>query len=788
MYEILLTRIFSVTMWYHFAFVAVSVALFGMTVGALIVHLLPHRFPVELTKERLFQASLLFSVSIVLSFVTQLAIPFDPEWSLLGIYSIAFTYLVISVPFILSGIVVSLTLTRFAHRVSRLYAVDLVGAALGTVTLIWLLGRLEDAPSAVLAIAALTAVGAVFFAADAGRSHGVQVAATAVVVLTWMAGGNALLAQNGHPVLRLRWVKGQAEEVAPFERWNAFSRIRVSGDMTVPATPFGWGMSTTYEGKPGVRQLSLTIDVGALTVLTGYDGDRESIQFLRYDVTNLVHYIRPNARVFVIGSGGGRDVLAALAFNQPSVTAVELNGDILDVLNGEFGDFTGHLDRQPGVTFVNDEARSYLARSHEKFDIVQLSLVDTFAATAAGAFALSENSLYTVEAWQNFIEHLTDRGVLSVSRWYVLQPPLEAYRITSLAVEALRRTGVERPQDHLMLIRSSSSNLGYGLLAPPPVGTILVSRQPFTDSDVAEMRRVAQALQFNVVLAPGGTGSEPIFTEIAESEEPGEVKLGFPADISPPTDDRPVFFQMIRFGDLFDTSLYSAGTDYLTRPVLVLFSLALAAIGLTALCILFPLSRTTSRNALKGTFPMVAFFGSIGMGFMLLEISQMQRLIIFLGHPTYALSVVLFTLLLASGLGSLASERLVNPRLRPSLLWPLVVLLAVLIATGILTPEVISRFDASTTTVRILAAALILAPMGLVMGMPFPIGMMVASLRPDSPTVFFWGINGATSVCASVLAVAIALGWGISASFWIGCLSYVAAAAALSLVVARGRV
>lgn len=785
MYEILLTRIFSVTMWYHFAFVAVSVALFGMTVGALIVHLLPHRFPVELTKERLFQASLLFGVSIVLSFVTQLAIPFDPEWSLLGVYSIAFTYLVISVPFIFSGIVVSLTLTRFAHRVSRLYAVDLVGAALGTVTLIWLLDQLEDGPSAVLAIAALTAVGAVFFAVDAGRSHGVQVAVIAVAALTWMAGGNALLAQNGHPVLRLRWVKGRAEEVAPFERWNAFSRIRVTGDMTVPATPFGWGMSPTYKDEPGVRQLSLDIDAGAVTVLTAYDGDRESIQFLRYDVTNLVHYIRPNARVFVIGSGGGRDVLAALAFNQASVTAVELNGDILDVVNSKFGDFTGHLDRQPGVTFVNDEARSYLARSDDKFDILQISLVDTWAATAAGAFALSENSLYTVEAWENFIEHLTDRGVLSVSRWYALQSPLEAYRMTSLAAEALRRTGVERPQDHLMLIRSSNFNPYYGFVA---VGTILVSREPFTDSDVAQMRRVAQTLKFDVVLAPGGTGSEPTFAAVAEAQDPNKVPLGVPADISPPTDDRPFFFQMVRFRDLFDTSLYSASLQSLTRPVLVLFSLALAAIGLTALCILFPLLKTTSRNALKGTFPMVAFFASIGMGFMLLEISQMQRLIIFLGHPTYALSVVLFTLLLASGLGSLATERLVYPRLRPSLLWPLVALLAVLIATGILTPEVISRFDASTTTVRILAAALILAPMGLVMGMPFPIGMMVASLRPDSPTVFFWGINGATSVCASVLAVAIALAWGISASFWIGCLSYVAAAAALSLVVARGRV
>ena len=168
-YQVLLTRIFSVTMWYHFAFVAVSVALFGMTVGALIVYLLPERFPEERIRERLSQASLLFSVSIVVGFLTQLSIPFNPEWSVLGVYSVGLTYLVISVPFIFSGIAVCLMLTKFPKEVSRLYAVDLVGAALGAVTLIWLLDVLKDGPSAVLATAALAGVGAAFFAHAAGR-------------------------------------------------------------------------------------------------------------------------------------------------------------------------------------------------------------------------------------------------------------------------------------------------------------------------------------------------------------------------------------------------------------------------------------------------------------------------------------------------------------------------------------------------------------------------------------------------------------------------------------------
>jgi hypothetical protein len=240
---------------------------------------------------------------------------------------------------------------------------------------------------------------------------------------------------------------------------------------------------------------------------------------------------------------------------------------------------------------------------------------------------------------------------------------------------------------------------------------------------------------------------------------------------------------------VFDTSLYEGkDTRFVTRPVLVLFSLSVAVLGLTALFILLPLLRSTRRHALQGMGPLLVFFAGIGLGFMLLEISQMQRLIIFLGHPTYALSVVLFSLLLASGVGSLATERMVNPGLRPRLLWPFAVLLLVLVASGFLTPEAIDRFEGATTPIRILVAAVILAPMGLVMGMPFPLGMKVASLRPNAPTVFFWGINGATSVCASVLAVAIALGWGISTSFWVGFLSYAMASAALGIVVLRRRV
>ena len=784
MYELLLTRIFSVTMWYHFAFVAVSVALFGMTVGALAVHLLPGRFPEARTKERLVQASLLFSVSIVISFVLHLQIPFRPGWSAGELLLVMLTYLIIAVPFTFSGITVCLALTRFPAQVGRLYSADLVGAGLGTITLIWLLDRLQDGPSTVLAVAALSAVGACWFALSAARQPAVLAALGCALLLGGMALGNAVSVQQHHPILRVRWVKGEAEGGVPlYERWNSFSRIRIDGNPDAVVEPLSLGFGSTYRPGAQVRQLSLSIDATAGATLTGYDGDVEKLGYLRQDVTNLVHYLRPDARVAIIGVGGGRDVLAALAFGQPSITAVEMNGAILNAVNGRFGEFTGHLDRQPGVRFVSDEGRSFIARSSGRFDIIHVPFTDTWAATGAGAFALSENGLYTVDAWQTFLEHLTDGGILSVNRWHYFPRPMESYRLVSLAVEALRRLGVERPRDHIIFVTSYGPNPQVDVA----VGNILVSRTPFSASDVSTFRQVITDLQFHVLIAPGWRETDRTIAAIAEADDPGSVSLGFPGDISAPTDNRPFFFQMVSFRDLFDRSLYGGVNDYLAKPVLVLFSLMVAVLVLTGMFIVGPLLLTTNPKTLARTAPYIAFFGAIGLAFILVEISQLQRLIIFLGHPTYALSVVLFSLLVSSGIGSLATERLVrpNPRLALRHVWPVAALLAVLLAFGLFTPLATEQFDAERTPVRILTAVGLLAPMGFFMGMPFPLGMKAAALEPNAPTAFFWGVNGATSVCASVLAVAIALGWGISASFWAGFVAYGLALAALGLVALR---
>ena len=296
MYETLLTRIFSVTMWYHFAFVAISVALFGMTIGALIVYLLPDRFPTAKTNDRLIVFSLLFSVSIVVSFLTQLALPFVPKWSIAGVYSVGFLYLVISVPFVFSGICVCLALTRFPQQISRLYAADLIGAAVGAIALVWLLNRV-DAPSAVIAIAALPSVAAFWFAQAARRTRLLGLGFAVAALLLCFALANATLFNQNKPLLRLTWVAGgngiQFYEGAfpEYEKWNAFSRIAID---KVPYSRFtlGWGLSPTFPGDPSVEQYDLGIDTGASTVLTRYSGQPEQIDHLKYDVTNLAHWVR----------------------------------------------------------------------------------------------------------------------------------------------------------------------------------------------------------------------------------------------------------------------------------------------------------------------------------------------------------------------------------------------------------------------------------------------------------------------------------------------------------------
>ncbi len=769
-YEMLITRVFSVTLMYHFAFMAISIAMFGMTAGGIVVYLAPRRFAPERTGQHLAVAALLLGVAIVASFLAHLLVPIFTVGSLLWAY-LALTYVLVSIPFFFSGMCICLALTRYAGEASLLYAADLTGAAGGCLAVLALL-ELTDGPTAVVACACSACLASFFFAPKASPRTRLLAAGTAALLLAFVVLNTALVHQS-KPLLRLRWIKGRPQPELLYEKWNSFSRIAVWGSPDVPEEPAGWGVSRAYRGGRRVRQLHMDIDAAAYTPIPGWSGQTGELDYLKYDVTNLAHYLRPGSDVLVIGIGGGRDILSALAFEQASVVGVEINRDIIDVTTSRFGQFTGRPDLDSRVTYFNDEARSYIARQTSRYDIIQASLIDTWAATAAGAYVLSENSLYTVEAWAIFLRHLTPRGILTFSRWFFPRMPGETCRLISLAGSSLKEVGITNPRDHIAVVTTMmGGQVG--------VATILVAAQPFAQTDLDRLEAVAGELGFSVLLSPRAAASG-LLPVLASGEGDHPLVRSFPLRIAAPTDESPFFFHMLRFPDAFNKDMQDQGvTSFNMNAAAMVVLLLLIVLALTLLCIGVPALISLRRVRLKGSLPHALFFCAIGLGFMFIEISQMQRLIVFLGHPVYGLATVLFTLLLSSGLGSLFSRRLPASGSRMRDAACLLALLVVAAVFGVMVPRIVHTHDGASTALRVAIAAGTLFPLGFLMGMPFPLGLRAAARRSPQLMPWLWAMNGATSVCASVLAVAVAMEHSISASFWTGFGCYVAAALALT--------
>jgi hypothetical protein len=436
---------------------------------------------------------------------------------------------------------------------------------------------------------------------------------------------------------------------------------------------------------------------------------------------------------------------------------VEINPDILRLLTCRFGEYSGSLGNNPRVTLVQDEARSYVARSPEKYGIIQASLIDTWAATSAGAYVLTENGLYTKEAWLTFLNHLTPDGILTMSRWYDEAQPAETLRLTALATASLMDLGVADPRRHVIIIRNQG------------VATILVAKQPFSDADIEHVMKISKEMEFRPVLTPH-FAEKPEFEAVSTRGQYQQLMRTYPLNIDAPTDDSPFFFHMLRASDLLKTSTFQGMNERNLKAVNVLGRLLAIVTGLTAVAIIAPLVlRTRVREARSAR--LMIYFASIGLAFMMVEIGQLERLIVFLGHPIYGLTVVLFVLLIASSCGSLYSYRI------GKWIWLLPLLLAAFIFVS---PAVTRSLTAASTPARIGISALLLFPSGFFMGMAFSLGMKKALYADKgAPTAWYWGINGAFSVISSVLAVVIAVFWGVTMTLLVGLGAYVVGLIAL---------
>jgi SAM-dependent methyltransferase len=761
-YQILITRFFSVMLYYHFAFAAISLAMLGLTRGAMAVYDNPDRYAPERVGAEFAHHASWFAITGAGTMIAFLCVPLlIPEKYVLTALALAAIGFVR--PFTESGVCITLLLTRLPYGGGWLYAADLAGAALGCLGIIFVL-LVVDPVSATLGIGALAAGAGWTVVRGRGDARSLRLSGAVALTLAAATVVHVGLYVSGKGHLGVFWAKGEAQLGTLFERWNTYSRVRVTA--LGEGAPFGWGFARAPETK--IDQNYLDIDADAATVITRHEGDLGKLSYLKEDVINAAYLVQPPADVAVVGVGGGRDILSGLFFGAKNIRGIEINPAIFEALTDRFADYSGHLDRQPGVSLVNAEARSYINHSSDQYDLVQISLIDTWAATAAGGLTLTENRLYTVEAWGDFYRALKPGGLLSVSRWYEPNGHRgEFYRLVAIAASALQRKGVPAAElaDHVIAL-----NVGH-------IVTVITRPDAFTKAQWQDARARLQVQGFKILLGPD-VSFDTVTSTLMSGKADAAFFASLPENISPSTDDNPFFFYTARFGDLVGKPLSTlSNNNAAISMTLVLIMIALCA---CVYYIIGPFVRLARRMPLSVLTPPVAYFCAIGMGFMLIEISQMQRLMVFLGHPVYGLGVVLFTVLLFSGIGS-TTVGANSPR-TGAVIARVVALLTTLVAAGLLTPLLTTWARSETTDMRILLSILLLAPPAFCMGMMFPLGLSIWR-RHSELLPFFWSANGITSMFASVLGMALSIEFGIARTYALGAGFYIVCV--LMIVVSR---
>jgi spermidine synthase len=755
MYEITLTRLLSVTCWYYLAFVSVSMAMFGMTAGALAVQLRPAMFSRDQVRNRMAQAAFAMAASMPIVLMIMFAIPLDISFAAQTVASFLLFCLIIAVPFFFAGVVVCLSLTKSSASIGRVYFADLMGAAAGCFGAVILLNTV-DAPSAVLVISALVFLSASAYADFAGVPRLRKRSYVWAAVLVVLAALNASTIHGIQPI----WSKGKLDPRVDilYETWNPMSRVRVVPPKVEPRFV---GPNT-----PPIQSEVVYIDIDndAATGIYHFTGDLKDVDFLRYEVNSMGARLRAGGSAAVIGVGGGRDVMSAALFGFHRIVGIEINPSIVDVTTRRMEYYSG-FDKIPNFELHNDEGRSYLTRSNEKFDMIQATVVDTWAATAAGAMALTENSLYSLEGWRVFYEHLRPGGVIAFSRWNHKPDFHETTRLFSLAYATLLSEGVKDPETHLAMIRQDE------------LATLLTSNAPFTPQDLEKIRSTSKDLNYQLLYLPG----EPLGMEQLKPVLQAQTMSDLAAlrsadyfDLSPATDASPYFFSFVRLHAIRGI-LRIPGVHYeVFLPLMYLTIFMLAALILVIVTIVWPARRWTRSHLAAAPTPAgaILYFIGIGLGFMLAEMGMMQQLSIFLGQPIYSLAVVLAGLILFAGMGSLASDR-IHIDIGWSGRAPALLAALVLLIYSFVVLPAIHAATAGLLWQRILVSLALVAPCGFIMGFCFPVGMRWATLLGQEVNLpWMWALNGAASVLASFIAILISTETSIRACILTGAACY----------------
>jgi Spermine/spermidine synthase domain len=765
--ELALTRLFSVVLFYHFAFFAISVALLGLGSGGVFAHIRQEwlaRFDMRSLGARL---CLLNSIFILASVEVVLHTPVSLAVNGSNFAKLTIIYLAAAVPFFLTGLLFSVLFARSTEHISQLYGADLAGGASACLLVVPLLNWI-GAPNALLLASACMAFAAALWAGDNKLRRAGYALATVFILL--------MAANYSGRLVDVIYAKGAYRDPkwVEFARWNAISRIEVStqlggryividADATTAimnVDPALWGQDSTptpmYTGlpeKPGFNW-------------------KKGLMSAAPSVANV---LRPKGEFAIIGPGGGVDVMRAVANGSPSVTGIEINPTIVNsVMRGKYADYSFHLYDRPQVHIHVQDGRSYIRSSKDKYDVVQMTLVDTWASTAAGAFALSENNLYTTEAFREYFDHLKPDGMIAITRWEFKRPH-EALRVVSQAIESLHQIGIADPRQHFVIVADG------GLDEDGRPVLVLAKKTPFTADEYAavatHVRENPNLVWLNPTAEYAGMQLLPpaaqAFHDLIESNDPRRFANDYAYNVSPVSDSAPFFFFTLKTKYVLQNIL--AGTGHgmdwrINLGVVVLGMLLIISILAVLAFLILPLALHRHKGEARKTGILaLLFFITVGFGYILVEISLIQRFVLFLGHPTYALTVVVFLLLLSSGAGSVVARQWIS---NGSRILPLLGLIATLILLNVMVlPWLLSVAVGLPFAIKLLLSAVVLAPLGFLMGMPFPTG-----LRLVKTVEWAWALNAAASVMGSVMAMIIAIHFGLTVTLVCAAVAYLLAA------------
>jgi spermidine synthase len=766
--ELALTRLFSVVLFYHFAFFAISVALLGLGSGGVFAHIRREwleRFEMRALGARL---CLLNSIFILASVEVVLHTPVSLEVTGQNFGKLTIIYLAAAVPFFLTGLLFSVLFARSSAQIPQLYGADLAGGASACLLVVPLLNFI-GAPNALLLASAFMAVAAALWAETIKlRRAGYVIAAVFMLLIA---------ANYSGKIIDVIYAKGAYRDpkCVEYARWNAISRIEVNTQLggryvviDADATTAIMNVDPARWDQDGAPTPTHT----GLPAKPGFNW-KKSLMSAAPSVANV---LRPHGEFAIIGPGGGVDVMRAVANGSPSVTGIEINPTIVNnVMRGHYSDYTFHLYDLPQVHIHVQDGRSYIRSSHDKYDVVQMTLVDTWASTAAGAFALSENNLYTIEAFREYFDHLKPDGLIAITRWE-FRKPREALRVVSQAIESLHQIGIADPKQHFVLIADG------GLDEDGRPVLVLAKKAPFT---AAEYAAVAAHVHENPNLvwlnpSPEFAGLQPlppaaaVFRSLIESNDPTRFAQDYSYNVSPVSDSAPFFFFTLKTRYVLENILAGTGRGMdwrINLGVVVLGMVLIISIVAVLAFLILPLAlhRRHENGGRRTSIVALLFFIAVGFGYILVEISLIQRFVLFLGHPTYALTVVVFLLLLSSGCGSVAARKWIAESHK---ILPLLALIAGLILLNVLVlPWLLSVAVGLPFFIKLLLSGLVLAPLGFLMGMPFPSG-----LRLVKTVEWAWALNAAASVLGSVMAMIIAIHYGLTVTLICAAVAYLLAA------------